>query len=670
MAVKFFGKDSKKEANIKKIKLNSKDNSEQEQEESIFEKNAKELKDIMTPEYIDFADDYTYARVNNWYVKNMYIGFYPNAANFPLLYQPLLHGNIDTSIFISPIEIEQAKQELSKAKSNIEVELISETRSNNRQEDLLARKEDVKILREEVRDGINKIYDVSVISTLYAESKKELENNTIILKRTLAQGDTGLKNATYEQEKAFRSNKPLNLNQLGANNIMDKRGLGCGFPFTTGNINHENGIPIGYNMDDGQIIFFDTFDRGLDNYNMVIFAKSGGGKSTFIKMLSGRSSTLDDIQTISLDIEPEYNNIAATLGGSMVKIAPKSDTIINPFHIEIDMVEDKETNKYHEKILLTKKINSVTDILLTMAKGNLSSNNEYYDDVLKQIIKDCIRECYEDYSITEEVSSIYEYVDEQIINGKIVGGKKRKDMPTISSWYEKIKRHSSENKVETYQKYYDYLLLVMKDYCKSQNGGFTCFDGQNNVDINYDIPFINFDLSELNEKNELPLGQHIICDFIWETLVKRNNSGHKIRVIVDEAWRMAKIIDNKPVYPEALEFLDNMFRRARKKNTSTVVISQQFGEFYNDLTKSIIRNSDTKLFLPPDSTSIDSIQEVFKLTEGETEFLRNCTRGQGLLKCNTTSAKLYIDIPSFEKEFVETNQNASKERVNNERSVI
>lgn len=121
---------------------------------------------------------------------------------------------------------------------------------------------------------------------------------------------------------------------------------------------------------------------------------------------------------------------------------------------------------------------------------------------------------------------------------------------------------------------------------------------------------------------------------------------------------MAKVINGQPKFPEALDFLDKMFRRARKKNTSTVIISQQFHEFYNEITQSIIKNADTKLFLPPDETSVESIQEVFHLTDGETYYLKKTKRGEALLKCNSVSAKLQIDIPLFELDFVQTNQNA------------
>ena len=58
---------------------------------------------------------------------------------------------------------------------------------------------------------------------------------------------------------------------------------------------------------------------------------------------------------------------------------------------------------------------------------------------------------------------------------------------------------------------------------------------------------------------------------------------------------------------------------------------------------------------------MDSIKEVFKLTEGEAEFLRVSKKGEGLLIVNKTSVKLDIEIPEFELDFVETNQNVIRE---------
>lgn len=627
---------------------------------TTFEKNNKNLKDLIANDYLDFAESPKYCAVGEKYAKNMYIGILPANVTFPSYLDELYtFGDIDTSLFVVPIEAEESIAELSKLRTNLEMEYETAGGSNNRRDDMAAKVYESKRLREEVRDGYNKLYEVATVCTLYSPTMRSLDNDTAKLRQIMGRKDIGLKNAIYLQEDAYLSNKPLQNNKINEYHTYDKRSLACTFPFTSSNINHVNGVPIGRNMDNGQPIIYDTFDRSLKNYNMVIFAQSGGGKSTFLKMLAARGATFDDIINICIDIEPEYRDIAEILGGENIYIAQDSNTIINFFDVTTETVKNKLNGKQMEVVNIDQKINSVTSILLTMAKGFTGSNSEYYDDILRSKIKECIVEVYADKGITNDVNSLYEYRDNTIdANGNIKGGISIKLMPTLSDWYCKLEDKSKNNNNKTYVKYYDYLIAVMREYCKYTNGGFTCFDGQSTVHLGYDIPFINFDVSSLNEETELPLAQHIITDYIWETLVKKNDKGVKMRVIIDEAWRMAKVIDNKPKFPEALAFLEKLFRRARKKNTSAVVISQQFNEFYNDSTQSIIMNSDTKVFLPPDTTSINDIQKVFQLTQGETNYLKNTTTGEALFKCGSASAKLLVEIPDFELEFVETNQNA------------
>jgi len=678
-----FKKKKKKQTEEVTIKENKKNNNEvkegteeqskealdfQNIEPTIFEKNRKSIKDLIAGEHIDFTEDPRFGTVGDkYYAKNVYVGLLPNQVNFASFLHPLYnYGNIDTSIFINPVDNETAKAELSKLKTNLEVELYS-AEGSNRMDDMLVKVHEARRLRSEVRDGLNKIFEVSIQATYYEEDLRALNNGIDRLKETLGQADIGLKSATYIQEEAFRSNKPLINNMIGEYHTFDKRSLACVFPFTTNNINHPNGVPIGFNQDNGLPIIYDTFDKSLDNYNMVIFAKSGGGKSTTIKMLSARSASLDNIQTVSIDIDGEYKEICKTLGGQDIVFAPGTDTIINPFDIKPDIVKNKFTGKIEEKILLEEKINSATSVLLTMAKGTIGQN-PYYNDITKNIIKEIVKIEYGRVGITSDPNSLYEIKEQKIVEGKMVGGKTKKILPTLSSWYQQLEKQSKENTVDTYTKYYDYLIKVMADFTKYKNGGLTYFDGQSTVEVSYDIPYINFDVSSLNEKNELPLAQHIIYDYIWEKMVKQNQpeltgTNHKIRVTLDEAWRMI-------AFPEALEFLIEMFRRSRKYNTQTVVISQQFDEFYKEETKPIIKNSDTKLFLKPDKSSVNEIKKVFRLTEGESEFLRSCKRGEGLIIVNSVSAKVSIEIPEVEFAFIETNQNARAEREKNKKQKV
>lgn len=625
-------------------------------EKSIFEKRRNTLLDLMSTEY-DFTNPKHAIIGDNLYTKNMYIGFMPNAVSFASTFHPLYNfGNIDTSIFIEPIDVETAKAELSKLRTNLSVEYLTAGGSLNRMDDMEAKVADAKRLRDEVRDGLNKIYDVSILATLYDKDERTLNNNSDRLRELLGQTDLGIRNGAYFQEDIFFSNKPLCENKFNIKHTFDKRSLSSIFPFTSNNIAHEKGVMIGLNMDNSRPIFYDNFDPSMVNYNMFIFGPSGYGKSTLVKMLAARSSTLDSIQNIAIDIEPEYREIAETLGGVNITLEARASTVINFFDISVNVEEDEITGKLIEEINLDEKINSVTNLIMVLARGYVGSN-KYYDDITRTIIRNCVAKVYEPVNLTKDPDSLYEYIDTGIIDNRV-----KKKMPTLSEWYEVLKKEAADSKTsETFKPYYDYLVMVMGNFVKSENGGLTCFDGQttSNVKLGYDIPFINFDLSKLNEDTELPLAQYIVSDFIWEQMIKRNErrpgeKAHKIRFILDEAWRVIK-------YQEALDFIIKMARRARKKNASTCVITQQFDEFYREDTSVIIKQSFTKFFLKPDHTEVDLIQDVFKLSEGEIDFLKTCDKGEVLIKTGPISAKAKILIPNFEMGFVETNQNVTED---------
>lgn len=57
---------------------------------------------------------------------------------------------------------------------------------------------------------------------------------------------------------------------------------------------------------------------------MVVFAKSGAGKSVTMKTLTSRSSVLMGVESLALDAEGEYGAVAESLGGINVVISPTS----------------------------------------------------------------------------------------------------------------------------------------------------------------------------------------------------------------------------------------------------------------------------------------------------------------------------------------------------------
>ena len=148
----------------------------------------------------------------------------------------------------------------------------------------------------------------------------------------------GIRTAWGIQEEAFQSNLPLMNDKINKKHTFDRNSMGTVFPFTTSEIGHPTGVPIGFNKQTGTPILFDNFHKSLTNYNMVIFAKSGAGKSVTMKTLVSRSSVLMGIESLALDAEGEYRIVAESLGGINVVISPTSKTIINVIDIETEII--------------------------------------------------------------------------------------------------------------------------------------------------------------------------------------------------------------------------------------------------------------------------------------------------------------------------------------------
>jgi hypothetical protein len=461
----------------------------------------------------------------------------------------------------------------------------------------------------------------------------------------------GVKTAWAMQEDAFKSNLPLMENKIKKEHTFDRRSMSTVFPFTTSEVSHSTGIPLGFNKQTGTPILFDNFHSSLTNYNMVIFAKSGAGKSVTMKTLISRSSLLMGIESLALDAEGEYTIVAESLGGINVVLSPTSKTVINLFDIETETAKDEITGRERLVLNIENKVEDVTQSLLTMARG--STRSKEVSELTKQIIAESVSEEYAALGITSDPNSLYEATTSFNRNDRLYREKKK--MPTIGSWYKRIQKKSTENVNEDYRFHYSYLLKVMKQYIREYNGQMAYFDGQSTFELLEGAPFINLDISQLEEKFARPLAQQILLTWIWEKFVKKNSEdkrkAKKKRVIVDEAWMLLP-------YPEAVDFLNTMARRARKRNVSLAVVSQRFQDFYEKPeAQAVLTSSDTKLFLAQDKSEIQYLKEVFKLSEGEAGFLVTCGIGEGLFKVGQETAILKITPTQKEFEFVETNIN-------------
>ncbi len=655
---------------MKKSKKQLKQQEEREQQQNKQEPGflrTKTIKELIAPSGIDVSKIDHLEIISNVkrYARSFFISNLPRMCTFPDLFRDLyMFDDINTSIYITPVAESRSQNELNKVINELETErIVAADRGNiNRESTLGQKRYEAEQLRDQIAAGFNKMYEASIISTLFAYSLEDLERLTKLLSAEMSKSLVGIKSAWAIQEEAFKSNLPLMNDDIKKIHSFDSRSMGTVFPFTTSEVGHPTGIPLGFNKQTGTPILFDNFHPSLSNYNMVIFAKSGAGKSVTMKTLISRSSVLMGIESLALDAEGEYTIVAESLGGINVVLSPNSSTVINLFDIEPESVKDAITGRERTALNVENKVEDVTQALLTMARGSTRSTE--VNELTKQVIAETVAEEYASLGITNNPNSLYQSGDE-LQKGDLLY-KRKKEMPTIGSWYKRLQNKARENKNPDYQFHFSYLLKVMKQYIREFNGQMAYFDGQSTFELLDGAPFINLDISQLEERFARPLAQQILLSWIWEKYVKKNSEdktkARKKRVLVDEAWMLLP-------YPEAVDFLNTMARRARKRNVSLAIVSQRFQDFYEKPeAQAVLTSSDTKLFLAQDKSEIEYLKSVFKLSNGEAGFLITCLKGEGLLKVGADTAIIQITPTAKEFEFVETNLNnlvKMRKRANN-----
>ena len=380
-----------------------------ENSKSSFNKE-RTLKDLIAPGGVDtsYTNHVEIHSMRTRYARSMIVSNLPRMCTFPEFLRGLYtFGDLNVSVFINPVSESSSQTDLNRTINEIESErIVALDRGDINRERVLAQKrEEAEELRDSIAAGFNKLFDSTIIGTLFAYSVDELDKYTELLTNEMAKSLIDIKPAWAIQEAAFRTNMPFCDNKINKSHTFDRNAMSTVFPFFTSDVGHEDGIPLGFNKQTGLPILYNNFSSKLTNYNMVIFGKSGAGKSVTIKTITARSAVLMGIESLALDAEGEYSVVAEALGGVNVTLSPNSRTIINVFDIEPENVKDEVTGKERTVLSVENKVEDVTQGLLTMARG--STRSQEVNELTKQIISESVAEEYAALGITNNIESLY-----------------------------------------------------------------------------------------------------------------------------------------------------------------------------------------------------------------------------------------------------------------------
>ena len=363
------------------------------------------------------------------------------------------------------------------------------------------------------------------------------------------------------------------MDQLQVHTSINTGPLSSVFPFVSFDLSSNEGILYGMNKHNSSLVLFDRFT--LENANMVIFAKSGSGKSYAVKLEVLRSLMMG-VEAIIVDPENEYEMLSDAVGGSFFKISLSSENHINPFDLPIPREDEKP-----EDVLRSNIINLVG--LVRLMLGGLNPEED-------AIIDQALAETYAAKDITADSDP--------------------------STWKEKTPVMSDlESVLETMQGA-DSLVQRVRKFTRGTFSSF--FNQQSNISM--DKQLVVFGIRDMEDELR-PMAMFIIMRYIWNEI--RAELKKRI-LIIDEAWWLMQSEDGA-------SFLYGMAKRARKYWLGVTTITQDVSDFMkSSYGKPIITNSSLQLLLKQSPATVDVLQQTFNLTEQEKFLLLETPVGEGI----------------------------------------
>lgn len=610
------------------------------------------LKSLIAPPSIDRSHP-DHLEIGNKFVRNFIVAGFPKMISVgwaDSIYN--YDGDLDLAIHVNPTDERRALDELTNKITQFEAQLSTElekgsnkniTRLNSQIQSLYAE-------REKVEQNYISIFGIQMIMNMYCSSLEQLNKETQLLDNSLKGRKIKLMPTYLQMDQGYKSALPFGKSWLPKNyRNFSSEGLTACFPFYNAEISHPTGVFLGVNLQTATPIYIDFYDRKLlNNGNMTVFGCAGSGKTFLVSLLTMRSA-LKGIRTVIIDPEGEYSVVTESLGGSTIVIAPDSESMINPFDIEEEDDVDADGNPTGGKIV---KINEkVADLLNLIGVMCGTIDNEQ-----RSLISYVLSELYSDFGFTEDPSSLYLEGVDLDESGMFVHSGRKKTMPTFSDFHRKLREVARLDS----NKCLVSITNALNMFCKG--GVYGMFDNQTSPALqNFkQAPVVTFDVSQLEEGVLRPIGMFVALNWAWEKFAKKNIHQKK-RIVCDEAWMLTN--KNMAGHEFTSQFLETTARRIRKRNGGLLVASQNFKEFSdNPQGAAVLTNATVNIFLKQNSTDIDDVQSVFKLSDGEKNFLATAKKGHFLLKMGQESTVGFAKAFEFEKFLIEKKTVAARAR--------
>lgn len=578
-------------------------------EESRFEfdldrctKLGEDFRDFVAPDVIEFKRDYI--DIDNRVAKCMSMSYFPQRIDDKLVTTLLQQvPYIILTMDFVPIETEDAYKTLADYRMKVDADKVRFNRKSVDNLDFTANvpqrtQEEENTLNQwqrDMTDNDQQMFLTLLTVAYFADDLEELRQETDALKTAAGNYNCRFTEMRWQQENTFNTAMPYGLRRIANLRAMTTKGVASLIPFNTQEVLVPGGIYYGVNAISGNIII--GLRTVLINGNAMVIATSGGGKSLFVKQeILELFLRFLKAKFYIVDPENEYGPLVRELGGIVVDISVDSTTYFNPLDFTYDPATKIQPHTAKAEFVL-----SLCEQI--MGRENIQAGDKsLIDRSLKHIYKPLIKSGYKDAC------------------------------PTLTDLYNDLKEQPHERAHE--------IALALELFA---TGSMNMFAHPTNVDMSNRL--ICFNIQSLGDQLK-PVAMLSMLEYINTCVMsnERNDPKAATWVYFDEIYLLLR--DKL-----SSQFLYTSWKRFRKYNAYATGITQNVQDcLSNDTAYAMLANSEFVCMLRQ-TKDIDSVVELYGLSDPQKNYLKLAKPGQGILKMGNNLIPFVNDHPTNTKTY-------------------
>jgi type IV secretory pathway VirB4 component len=534
----------------------------------------------------------------------------------PILAYP---GRVDVALHIEPIPPAVAAARLRKQRGRLESSRRADAAKGRLDDpDLDAAAYDAAELATRIARGEARLFRLGLYMTIHAADEQELAQRVTEVRNLAASLLLDTAPASWRQLQGWISTLPLGFDALGMRRVFDTEALAAAFPFAspdlptpTGDANlPSGGVLFGLNLASTGVVVWDRWAQ--DNFNAVILARSGAGKSYLAKLDLLRNLYLG-VDAFVIDPEDEYLALAEAVGGTVIR--PGAPGVrINPLDLNPGDGEDA----------LYRRTQFMQTFAAVVAAGDSAAAGVAgLAPEEAAALDDAVLAAYRAKGITTDARSW------------------RRPAPLLANVETALRELGEHGRA---------VAAKLRPYTVGSFKGL--FDGPTTTaPLGHLVVYAIKDLPD-----ELkPVGTLLTLDTIWRNVSSSSPDLRKV-VLVDEAWLMLRA-------GLGAKFLFRLSKGARKYGAGLTVVTQDAADVLGtEVGRAVVSNAATQVLLRQAPQAIDAVAEAFDLTDGERAFLLSAGRGDALLACGTSRVAFRSLASDIEAGLVVTGPGAARPR--------